>query len=106
LTATSSLDLSLSTRPSAWRFRKPAPCLIISPVEMNDYIQTVIVAPMTTKARACPTRVATRFAGKDAHIVLDRIRTVGKRRLVTYLGRITPATQAKVLAVLAELFAE
>ncbi len=86
--------------------QKTLPCLIISPDEMNAYIQTVIIAPMTTKTRDYPTRVATRFAGKTAHIVLDQIRTVDKRRLVKQLGRITPATQAKVLAVLAELFAE
>jgi mRNA interferase MazF len=86
--------------------QKTRPCLIISPDEMNDYIQTVIVAPMTTKSRAYPSRVATRFEGKDAQIVLDQIRTVDKRRLTRHLGRIAPATQARVLAVLAELFAE
>ena len=61
---------------------------------------------MTTKARAYPSRVATRFEGKEAHIVLDQIRTVDKRRLVQRLGRISAATQAHVLTVLAELFAE
>ncbi|MEI6181270.1 MAG: type II toxin-antitoxin system PemK/MazF family toxin [Chloroflexales bacterium] len=86
--------------------QKTRPCLIISPDEMNDYIQTVIIAPMTTKARAYPSRVATRFEGKEAHIVLDQIRTVDKRRLVQHLGRISAATQAHVLTVLAELFAE
>jgi mRNA interferase MazF len=86
--------------------QKTRPCLIISPDEMNDYVQTVIIAPMTTRARAYPSRVATRFDGKEAHIVLDQIRTVDKRRLVKFLGRITPAAQAAVLTVLAELFAE
>lgn len=86
--------------------QKTRPCLIISPDEMNDYIQTVIVAPMTTKARAYPSRVATRFDGKDAHIVLDQIRTVDKRRLIKHLGRISAVTQDNVLAVLTELFAE
>lgn len=86
--------------------QKTRPCLIISPDELNDYIQTVIVAPMTTRARAYPSRVATRFDGKDAQIVLDQIRTVDKRRLVKHLGRISPAAQSSVLAVLAELFAE
>lgn len=86
--------------------QKTRPCLVISPDEMNDYIQTVIGAPMTTKARAYPSRVACQFEGKDAHIVLDQIRTVDKRRLIKHLGRISPTTQARVLAVLAELFAE
>lgn len=86
--------------------QKTRPCLIISPDELNDYIQTVIIAPMTTRARAYPSRVATRFDGKDAQIVLDQIRTVDKRRLVKHLGRISPTSQVNVLIVLAELFAE
>ncbi len=85
---------------------KTRPCLVISPDEMNAFIQTVIVAPMTTKARSYPTRVSCRFEGKDAHIVLDQLRTVDKSRLYKRLGRISPATQKQVLAVLAELFAE
>ena len=86
--------------------QKTRPCLVISPDEMNAYIQTVIVAPMTTKARNYPTRVSCRFEGKDAHIVLDQIRTVDKARLIKRLGRITTRTQKEVLTVLAELFAE
>lgn len=86
--------------------QKTRPCLIISPDEMNRYIATVIVAPMTTKGRMYPTRVVCQFGGKDGHIVLDQIRTVDKVRLVRWLGRIAADTQAQVLAVLAELFAE
>ena len=86
--------------------QKTRPCLVISPDEMNAYIQTTIIAPMTTKAREYPTRVSCRFEGKDAHIVLDQLRTVDKTRLIKRLGRVTPATQKRVLAVLAELFAE
>lgn len=86
--------------------QKTRPCLIISPDEMNAYIQTAIVAPMTTKARDYPTRVSCRFEGKDAHIVLDQLRTVDKSRLTKRLGRISVTTQKRVLSVLAELFAE
>ena len=86
--------------------QKTRPCLIISPDEMNAYIQTAILAPMTTRARSYPTRVSCRFEGKDAHIVLDQLRTVDQSRLIKRLGRISPATQKRVLNVLAELFAE
>jgi len=86
--------------------QKTRPCLIISPDEMNAYIQTAIIAPMTTRARSYPTRVSCRFEGKDAHIVLDQLRTVDKSRLIKRLGRISSATQKHVLVVLAELFAE
>jgi len=86
--------------------RKTRPCLVISPDEMNRHIATVIVAPMTTRGRDYPTRVACRFEGKDGQIVLDQIRTIDKARLVKRLGRMSGAIQKRVLAVLAEMFAE
>lgn len=86
--------------------KKTRPCLIVSPDEMNAYIATVIVAPMTTQGRAYPTRIRCQFQGKEGQIVLDQLRTVDKARLVKHLGRITPVTQKAVVAALLELFAE
>jgi mRNA interferase MazF len=85
--------------------RKTRPCLVVSPDEMNRYIHTVIVAPMTTQGRSYPTRVACRFAGRRGLVVLDQIRTVDTLRLVKRLGRIDEATMRTVLAVLGEMFA-
>jgi mRNA interferase MazF len=84
--------------------KKSRPCLIISPDELNRYIATVIVAPMTTKGRDYPTRVTCAFRGKTGQIVLDQIRTVDKARLVRRLGKIDSQTQSAVLSVLSELF--
>ncbi|UFS69779.1 type II toxin-antitoxin system PemK/MazF family toxin [Geomonas sp. RF6] len=86
--------------------RKARPCLIISPDEMNRFLATVIVAPMTTKGRDYPTRVPCSFKGKDGHVVLDQLRTVDKIRLVQKLGKVKPQTQQDVLAVLSDMFAE
>lgn len=85
--------------------RKTRPGLVISPDEMNHTIETIIIAPMTTKGRAYPTRVPVTFQGEKGYIVLDQIRTVDKKRLVRRLGRISPATAQKVLSVLSETFA-
>ena len=85
--------------------KKTRPCLIISPDEMNRYIDTVIVAPMTTKGRGYPTRIPCTFQGKTGQIVLDQIRTVDKVRLVKKLGVIDKRIQSKVLSVLQDLFA-
>ncbi|MCU0918268.1 MAG: type II toxin-antitoxin system PemK/MazF family toxin [Planctomycetes bacterium] len=86
--------------------RETRPCLVVSPDEMNRHIGTVIVAPMTTKGRPYPTRVACRFQGNGRQIVLDQLRTVDKARLVRRLGRVAGKTQHATLAILAELFAE
>ena len=85
--------------------RKTRPCLIISPDEMNQYIRTVIVAPMTTQGNQYPTRIPIEFQGKQGQVVLDQIRTVDKTRLVKKLGKISETTSNKVLKVLGELFA-
>ena len=85
--------------------QKTRPCLIISPDEMNRYIHTVIVAPMTTAGKEYPTRVKCKFKKKKGHIVLDQIRTIDKTRLIKKLGKIDPETQLEVISVLKRLFA-
>lgn len=84
--------------------QKTRPCLVISPDEMNRSIRTVIVAPMTTKGRPYPTRIACRFDGKEGQVVLDQIRTLDKLRLIKRLGRLDEQTQDEVLFALAQLF--
>ena len=86
--------------------QKVRPCLVISPDEMHQHISTVIIAPMTTKGRNYPTRIACVFQGKKGQIVLDKIRTVDKTRLVKKLGTITMSARSSVLATLKEIFAE
>lgn len=86
--------------------RKTRPCVIISPDEMNHHINTVIVAPMTTKGRDYPTRIPLTFQHKKGQIVLDQIRTVDKTRLTKRLGKLDKNTAARVLTVLHEMFAE
>lgn len=87
------------------KIQKSRPCLIISPDEMNRHIRTVIIAPMTTRGRRYPTRVACEFQGKQGQIVLDQIRTVDKSRLLGRLGRIDSQTQMRMLSVLQDMFA-
>jgi mRNA interferase MazF len=86
--------------------KKTRPCLIISPDEMNHYISTVIVAPMTSKGRNYPSRVPCTFKGIRGQVVLDQIRTVDKSRLVRKTGKISKPVQQKTLVILQEMFAE
>ncbi len=85
--------------------RKTRPCVVVSPDEMNQYIRTVVVAPMTSKGCDYPTRVACRFQGKPGRVVLDQIRTVDGGRLVRKLGRLERKACESILNVLSEMFA-
>jgi mRNA interferase MazF len=84
---------------------KTRPCVIVSPDEMNRFIRTVIIAPLTSKGRSYPTRVACKFDKKDGQVVLDQIRTVDKTRLIKKLGWLDKDTQQEVLDGLGEMFA-
>ncbi len=84
--------------------QKTRPCVIISPDEMNQYIRTVIIAPMTTATKNYPTRVNLTFAGKKGQIVLDQIRTIDKTRLINKIGEINSDVSQQVIDVLQEMF--
>ena len=86
--------------------KKTRPCLVISPDEINRYLRTLFVAPMTTKGRNYPTRIACTFRGKDGQVVLDQLRTIDRERVTKKLGSIDTKTQRLVLSTLTELFAE
>lgn len=82
---------------------KTRPCVIISPDEMNKYLQTIIIAPMTTKSHEYPTRVQVKFAGKTGWIILDQIRTVDRKRIVKELGSLKPQTILEIKSVIKEM---
>lgn len=86
--------------------KKSRPCVILSPDEMNRHISTVIIAPMTTKSRPCPTRAPVEFKGRAGWIVLDQIRAVDRQRLVARLGRLKPGLIKKVKAVIKEMLVD
>jgi mRNA interferase MazF len=85
--------------------RKTRPCVVVSPDEINEHLQTFIVAPLTTGSHAYPFRIACRFAGKDGHIVLDQLRTVDRSRLVKRLGAVSGPALGNALGVLQRMFA-
>ena len=80
--------------------------MVISPPEMHDHLRTVIVAPMTTKSRPAPFRIAVTHQGQRGLILLDQIRTVDKARLVKKLGAVSAKTLAATLDTLQEMFAK
>jgi len=86
--------------------KKKRPCLIISPDEMNDNLQTVIVAPMTTKSHDYPSRIKVDFQNKTGWIVLDQMRTIDKRRLTKKLGEVDKKTVQKVKSVIKEMLVD
>ena len=85
--------------------RKTRPCVIVSPDELNQHLQTVIVAPMTTGGRAYPWRPRCRFQGRAGFVALDQLRTVDAERLLKSLGQLDSQAVLAMLRTLQEMFA-
>ena len=85
--------------------QKSRPCVVVSPPEMHEHLRTVIVAPMTTKSRPAPFRVAVSHGGQKGLILLDQVRAVDKLRLVKKLGAVSAKTLGNTLGTLQEIFA-
>ncbi len=107
--------VSFPTRDEIWlirldpslgsEIRKTRPCLVVSPDEMNEPLQTVLVAPLTTTLRNYPTRITVSFRGKTGQVVLDQIRAVDRGRLVRKLGVIPARAARETSNRLCEMFA-
>ncbi|AWI26804.1 type II toxin-antitoxin system PemK/MazF family toxin [Flavobacterium pallidum] len=86
--------------------KKTRPCVIISPNEMNKYLNTIVIAPMTSSSKPYPTRVEVNHDKKTGWIVLDQIRTVDRRRIIKVLGNLSEKEFEKVKEVLRETFVD
>jgi mRNA interferase MazF len=86
--------------------KKTRPCVVISPDEMNKYLRTIIVAPMTTTSRKYPTRIEVKHDRKIGWIVIDQIRTIDKQRIVRDLGRLSQPEVKELKSVMKETFVD
>src|ERR1017187_5190073 len=84
--------------------QKTRPCMIVSPDELNQLLQTVIVAPMTTTLHLYPSRAPIVFMGKKGQVALDQLRSVDRRRLVRRLGMAPEKAAQAVSKILLEMF--
>jgi len=88
------------------KIKKTRPCVIISPDEMNKYLQTVTIAPMTSQSRPYPTRIEVKHNSKKGWIVLDQIRTIDKQRILKVLDKLTSKEILKLKLTIKETFVD
>ena len=85
--------------------QKRWPCVVVSPEEMDEHLNTLMVAPLSTRDLPAPFRIPVTFMEKEGLILLDQISTLEKSRLIRKLGVVSDETIAKALDVLQEVFA-
>lgn len=82
--------------------KKTRPCVIVSPDEMNKFLRTIIIAPMTTKSKPYPTRIKVEHQIEKAWIVIDQIRTIDKERVIKILDCLSDREIDKTKEVIRE----
>lgn len=86
--------------------KKTRPCVVLSPNEMNRYLQTIVIAPMTSSSKPYPTRVAVKHKVTKGWIAIDQIRTVDRVRIAKRFEALTDKEIEKVKNVIQETFVD
>lgn len=86
--------------------KKTRPCVILSPNEMNKYLQTIVVAPMTSSSKPYPTRVEVKHKVTKGWIAIDQVRTIDRVRIVKRFETLTSKEIDQVKSVMKETFVD
>ncbi|MCA6379683.1 MAG: type II toxin-antitoxin system PemK/MazF family toxin [Cytophagales bacterium] len=86
--------------------KKTRACVVISPDELNKYLQTIVVAPMTSSSKPYPTRVEVKHNKTKGWLVLDQIRTIDRKRIVKLFNSLTDKEIYKVKTIIQETYVD
>ena len=86
---------------------KIRPVVIVSDDSMNQYLETVVVCPLTSKIH--PTwrsRLQIHCAGEQAEIAVDQIRTISKQRLKQKIDTLSATKAAQLRKLITDMYGE
>jgi mRNA interferase MazF len=83
---------------------KKRPCVVVSPEEINHFLNTVIIVPLTSAIKPYPSRLNFEFMGKRGQLVIDKIRSIDKHRLGKKLGVLDGEKAKELCLLLGETF--
>jgi mRNA interferase MazF len=86
--------------------KKTRPCVVLSPNEMNKFLQTIVIAPMTSSSKPYPTHVEVIHKSTKGWVAIDQIRTIDRKRVVKKLDNLTRAEMIAVKSIIKEAFVD
>ncbi len=89
-----------------YEIKKTRPCVVISPNEMNHFLETIVIAPMTSSTKKYPSRIKVNHGNKIGWIVLDQIRTIDRQRIIKIFDILTDKEINKVKETIKELYVD
>ena len=85
---------------------KTRPGVIISPDDSNKFLNTVIIAPLTSSFKNFPMRLEVSLNGKKGQVALDQIRSIDKIRLLNKAGVLKASEIRNIRKILREYLTE
>jgi len=86
--------------------QKVRPCIIVSPDEMNAFLKTIMVVPLTSTIINWPFRTTVMVNGNKSSAACNQVRTITKERLKDNIGSLTATEKTKILDILQAIFSE
>jgi mRNA interferase MazF len=87
--------------------QKVHPVVVISQDEMNKYLDTVVICPLTSELHPrWRTRIQIKCANKNAEIAVDQIRTISKQRLKNRLDQLSDIKAAQLRKLITDMYGE
>jgi mRNA interferase MazF len=84
---------------------KVRPVVVVSQNEMNKYLDTVVVCPLTSRLHPqWRTRIQIQCAGNASEIAVDQIRTISKQRLKQKLDQLHEDKAAQLRKVITDMY--
>lgn len=85
---------------------KVQPCLIVSPIAVNTYMNTIIVVPFTSQPKGYPFRISTLHNGTVGELCFDHLKSIDKTRIIKTDGTLDKSLRNAVNALLVDFFSE
>lgn len=68
---------------------KTRPYAVVSPDEMNQFLRTAVIIPITSTIKKYPWRVDCTISGREGSIATDQIKVVDKARIGGKIGKLS-----------------
>jgi len=83
---------------------KTRPCVVVSPDEMNQYLKTIVIVPITSTLKKYPTRISISNQNIKGMAAIDQIRTIDKLRIVKIVGTLEIDVIEKLKKIIDETY--
>ncbi len=86
--------------------RKIRPCIVVSPNDMNEDLNTVLVVPLTSTVKPWPFRTSVTIMSIKSSAACDQLRSIDKSRLRAYIGDLKSIDRERLYSLLQSILSE